>query len=343
MVPRQMPLLDMVYDNTTQSFDGVNYAFIEGLTYGGEFVVIDNEGGANGILPGIAAGRSYFDHYISPIAMQLPQWKGDIDNANSAYATSVDDTNDFNFQYRVLDADAGIIAASRSGTICITRLQIFQGDLAQMRGSESLVFGPTFNSTVHFAINVGGAGGTNTIDDANGWVDMQLTADTSAGSNGSAKRIGIFDTAQLPDVNLALYPIDYAQDTLYLIASKMESRVAAGMDAQPGLPVDIVNMVAFQPSLDVLASVLVLHGATGNMENAGSPRNPTSVGGADQEYVALFYTNNKTLTGIPNGDAFAPQLQFFNNNPAIVGAGTDAFRVRTLEVYDLGQTSPPNN
>lgn len=347
--PRQMPLLDMVYDNTTQSFDGVTYAFIEGLTYGGEFVVIDNEGGANGIAPLIPQGRTYFDHYISPIAMQLPQWKGDIDNANSAYATAVDDTNDFNFQFRVLDADPGIIASSRQGTICITRLQMFQGDLAAMRGSETLAFGPAFDTTTHFAVNITGTGGTNTIDNANDWVDMQLTADTSPASNGSAKRIGVFDTTVLgptpgtAEFNLALYPIDYTADTLYLIASNMESRAAAGVDAQPGLPVDIVNMVAFQPSLDILASVLVLHGATANMENAGSPRHPTSVGGAPQEYVALFYTNNKTLTGSPNGDGFAPQLQFFNNNAAIVGAGTDPFRVNSLEVYDLGQTSPPNN
>jgi hypothetical protein len=339
--PRQVPLFDMVYDNTTQFFDGVTYMFIEGLTYAGEFVVIDNEGGANGI--GLPQGRTYFDHYISPIAMQLPQWKGDVDAANSAFDSNVDDTNDFNFTYRVLDSDPGIIANSRLGTICVTRLQIYQGDLAALRGTETLEFGPAFDNLVHFAINIAGPGGTNTIDDANDWVDMQMTADTSAGSNGSAKRIGIFDQAQLPDVNLALYPIDYAADTLYLIASKMESRAAAGMDALPGLPVDIVNMVAFQPSLDVLASTLVLHGAAGNMENAGATRNPTSVGGADQEYVCLFYTNNKSLTGITNGAAFAPQLQFFTNNPSILGPGTDPFRVRTLEVYNLGQTSPPNN
>lgn len=346
------PIFDTVYDNTTQFFDGVTYQFIEGLTYAGEFVTVDNEGGANSI--GKSQGRTYMDHYVSPIAMQLPQWNGTIDQGNSAFATAVDDSNDWNLTYRLLDTDPNLISSARDGTYCISRIQIYGGALDSLRGGGSVEFAPPINSTTHFATNIGGPGGQNLIDDANAWVDMQMTTDTSAGSNGSAKRIGIFDVAAFgsgttAELNAALYPVQYTANTLYLLTSKMESRVAAGQDATTpsgtasNSPVDIINMVAFQPSLDCLESTLVFSGAGGNMPCAGTPRNPTSVGGADQEYVSLFYTNNLSLTGLPNGIAFAPQLQFFTNNPAFPAPGNDPFRVLTLGVENLGQTSPAAN
>lgn len=345
------PIFDTVYDNTTQFFDGVTYNFIEGLTYAGEFVTIDNEGGANST--GKGQGRDYFDHYVSPIAMQLPQWNGTIDQSNSAFASAVLDSNAWNLSYRLLDTDPNLISALRDGTYCISRIQIYGGALDSLRGGGSVEFSPPINSATHFASNIGGAGGQNLVDDANAWVDLQLTSDTSFASNGSAKRIGIFDVAAFgggttAELNAALYPVQYTADTLYLITSKMESRVAAGQDATTpsgtaaNSPVDIINMVAFQPSLDCLESTLVFSGAAGNMPCAGTPRNPTTVGGADQEYVSLFYTNNLSLTGLPNGVAFAPQLQFFTNNPAFPAPGTDPFRVRTLGVENLGQTSPAN-
>lgn len=336
------PILDLVLHNTTQFYDGVTYQFIEGLTYAGQYLTLDNEGGANAI--GKPQGRDHVDHCFAPAAARLPQWRGFVDPENGAFAPGVDDTNDFCPMYRVIDTDPNILASVRDGSYCVERVQVFSESISARLAGARLEYGTPISSTTHFAVDVNGGGGSIRIDDAQGFVDMQMTAHVG-GRSGSFHRVGVYDQAlagsgSVGELNAALYPVSYTADTLYLISSRIESLAAAGQDALPGMPVDILNLVAFQPSLDCLGSTISTHGSINNMQSAASPRNPASVGDAPQDYLLFFYTNNLSLTSRPNGAAFAPWLQFFTNNHAFPGPGSDPFRIRSLEVHDLGTDRP---
>lgn len=343
------PLIDFSYDNTVFAGGSVTV----GGTFGGEHIMLDNEGGANGPSSvNNPTGRDFYDYWIVSAAAQLDQWRGTgpfAGSPDSAFDPSVDPSNDLNPKVRLLDFVAAQIGAQLdTGTVCLKTLQIARGTIPGLTAGRPVVFDlPVLNANFA-AQNTSESGGTATIVDNNQRAEYQLTA-SGTQTQGAQKTFLPFVQASLPpnpdfnngDFNAALYPIQWIADTLYLIESDIRSNVGGGAGPEGSNPVDVIQMTASEPTTEVLhANVVISRGATGNMFLAGGPRLDSTTGAVEQNYSALYFTHNYTLSTLngplTGGDRWQPSVKFLNTNPAISGTGTDAFTVNSLVVTELG-------
>lgn len=374
------PLLDVSFDNTVAEYlnggPSVSDPFplvTEGLTYGLEHIILDNTGGANAIDQ--PQGRNTFQYWISPPGMQLPQWRGVIDGANSAFDPSTDDSNDMNPNFRILDFDsAGLNAQFDTGVICLEHVWIFSAPLTSLRGGQTALLGLPIVNANYAPFNNSQAGhpGTAVIDDTSMVAFYKLINGDNTGGpgqpatpNGTKKTFFPFVASRVippgnfgnGDLNPALYIVPWTADTLYLTEVDIRSGVG-GTPANPDAgttegtaPVDVIQINTIPPTTELVTQYHAVHGSAGTMQNANSPRLAATLVAAslppNQFYVGMTHGQNGSLADfvtpsvIANGQALQPTLQFLNSNGAILGAGTDEFAVHSIETYSLGQF--PNN
>lgn len=322
-----IPFLNVIYDN----FSGVGNP---GGIYSGEYPILDVGGGANGI--GRAEGRTIFDVYAAPNAMMLPQWRGDIDPANSPFSPAFEPFNDMRLRYRINDIGSGMINADAdSGTVCISKVYVEKVRYADL-SVASTVYNQPLSTTTHFPETGGqaGAGGTAVIDDVNNVATYTL-------DETSFKTIGPFDQTAAnngTNFNVELYPILWESDQVHVGRTAISNTATFPSGPPPVYdPVDVICNVFNTATNELGYDTTSIRGSVGNMQFAASPRHPVEAG--VQEYVGFFSTNNKTIVlpaVIPDADRLRMMNNFFNT-PSLGtdGTGGDTFTVESMVVEQL--------
>jgi len=361
------PFFDFVYKNEYFSHDETTFA-ITGqqtpLTYGGEFVIRDHEGGANTFRfrsPGI--GRDSYDFWVSPAAMLLPQWNGTVDPTQSAFATREEARNDMSPLFRFLDLDgAGFGSEGDAGTVCVSRFRVLRYSLASIwNEDDSVIWGPPINNATHspstndFVQDIGNLNSKSVINDLEAAAHYKLTGGTNF--QGTRKTLIPYEPNNPANTNANLinYPIPWVTDKLYLIEFRAEAEVISGDPSTDLNPPSLIEVNGFVPTTEVVTSHVVLRGYTpagapdvtnlnNTMYRAGSPRLRANVGGVDQKWVGLYYTQNKTASAnTDNPDRWAPRAGFYN--PNTIGddtVGLDNQKVTKFQVFDLTDAAYPD-
>lgn len=336
-----------VIDYINNYFTPATFNLLSQGTYGGTHIVLDGQGGANAAgyrdTPGL--GRDSYDFYLTPLAMLMPQWRGDVDIDFSAYSTHEDAINDMNLALRILDLDsAGIVANEDFGTICLTRFQIARGDLfALWNPNDTPVYGPALRddlfspASLDAVEDLNETNSTGSIDNNTNIASYKLAP--GLGETGSRKTLLPFDQTISGSFNEKLYPIVWTADKLYLY--EVAGRAAGGSDTDPA---DIVDFIGFVPTTELLLDNITLRGFAGDantnhMYRAGSFRLPANVNNADQKMVTLFYTHNVTLSpGTDGPNRITPRITISNFGSA-VGTDTDGqgdYELLSMKAFDLG-------
>jgi hypothetical protein len=329
----QIPLWEMLYQNTFFLDDGMGNFFVAGNTFGGEAVILDVDGDANGI--GRPQGRDDFQFWFTPNAVITPQWRGTSSdatiNANSAFDSSVDTFNDINILFRVLDFDAANINAQVDmGEICVRSLRIERADYSTINLNP--LYTPPISSAIYAAEAGGQAGcGSSSIDDGTNVINYTV------GLGTCRKTMVPFDPTQDNGVNfnLQLYPVLWESNKLYVALSDIRSNVNGGVGTTEGLdPVDTLSIIATVPAGENAMVNLVVKGSPGNMHLAAMPKLPANTGGVAATYVGVWASNN-TSVSVANMDAnrFRMYTDLFNVT-SIVGDGTDPLTIESIGTYE---------
>lgn len=311
-----IPLWSIDYDNFNSS--GL------GNTFGGTAWFLDVDGGAQGI--GRPNGRSQFDVFIAPNAVDTPQWRGQIDFANSAFAPAAAGSKDMRLIFRILDAGSGTVLANDDfGTICIQNVEVSAIPLSKMV-ADSAAFNAPINTATHFAESLAetGSGGSAFIDNSTG------TAHYALAVPDARKTLGPYDASQ-SDLNRALYPVVWEANTLYRGRLKIRSGVAGPAEGTD--PVDVIALL-FDTTNNELGQIHWSgRGSAGNMEFAASPRRAEATGGEGQVYTGFFYGQNATSSATPNANRLRFMGDFFNAS-IFYGptTGADPFVVESMTV-----------
>lgn len=332
----QTPLFDFTYANTYVD-PGAGFAFIGGGNYGGEHIILDNEGGAGFGSNAPGTTRPFLDLWISPAAMLTQQWK------TGAFVGAADAENDMFLTYRLLDFDAaGVNAQVDQGDVCVRRLIVARADLATF--TAATVYNPAISTTTHSPFlctevtNPGGCtgvpvGATAAINNTTKEANYVLLA---SGLGGRFNLIPFDQTLPPPvTINRQVYPVQWQANSLYLTRARIRSNVNGGAGTTEGTePLDYVGVVGYVPTSEVLSVHLVLRGSTGQpLLEDGSPKLPANTGGNGQEYVGLWYSHNVTLSGIPDANRWQPRVDLFNTT--LFGTGADPVTVQSLEIDQL--------
>lgn len=301
-----IPLFFFVYDNFQSSGGGNNY--------GGFFWVLDVDGGAQGI--GRTGGRTTYDFYVAPIAINHPQWVA------QAFLPAADAENDLRLQYRVIDANAALLTDADSGAICVANVEI----AAISRSTLSLIateFNAPITAATHFAeaLDEVGSGGTATINELTNTVRYQL-----ATTGDVRKSLGFFNPA-FGNENLQLFPVVWAGNSLYRTRSRIRAE-STDLD-----PIDVLFLANDTTTVELGASQYVTRGSPGGaMDRLASPKTTVA------EYEAYFFSQNATLSMTPDANRLRPLAIFFNTgNQAGDGTGGDSTIVESLEVERLAE------
>lgn len=304
--PDAIPALFVAFDNFDASGSGNNY--------GGYYWVLDVDGGANGI--GRPQGRSVYDFYIAPNAINTPQWKA------QAFAPGADSENDFRLQFRIIDANPTILTDNDSGSICIVCIEVTAIPRSNLGAGETVYSTPLSNVT-HFPFsNADFGGGSATIDDVTHEARYQLL---TVGDNRAT--LGPYDQSQprLPNTNLQLFPVIWEANTLYRVRTKIRAELS--LDD----PIEVLLVGADTCTSELGMSLYTTRGARdGPMDRAASPKL------APAEYEGYFFSQNATTSQTPNSNRLRPLAFFFNaETQGNDSTGGDVLFVESLEVDKL--------
>lgn len=286
-----VPLFDFVYDNFTNPATSPN-------AYGGDYLFLGNEGGAN--APG-SGGRTNYRMFFTPMPILTPQFN----NATTgAFTTTNAPLNDMRVYFRIIDADgAGYNAEADQGVICMENVEIWKYDM----GDETAVGAAEYDvqnitAATHYGLAPGGgttftfAGGDVTIAPTNaaGWNDEGIMI-VQPGDNvlNVATGVGVLDD----------FPVAWDSDELFKVSIVLSGSNAAA-DTNPP---DAVRMGADGPTTELLCA----NNVTPNFSTIGTPKQDATVGGP-QTYVCYFYTHNETRSGLPNSHQIRPRFDLIN-------------------------------
>jgi hypothetical protein len=324
--PDAIPLWDINYDNFNSSGLGNNY--------GGTAWFLDVHGGAQGI--GRPQGRASFDAFVTPNAVLLPQWRGTVDTANSAFTPAADPTNDLRLILRTLDVgSAPVLSNADTGTICIGSVRVDAVSLDSLV-VDTLLYDTPISSSTHFPETLGqiGMGGSATINDATNSAHYILI------DSFDRKTLGPNDLAQ-PNLQVRLYPVIWEGDALYRGRLTVRSDVDLdGLGAGQGFSegnndVDAITLLFDTTNSELGQFNWTTRGTALSMGRAASPRLPATVASQPQIYTGFFYGQNATSSVVPFANRLRMMGDFANSLELYGFSGTDPFAVTGLAVEKL--------
>lgn len=253
--------------------------------YSMQVYYLDNEQGANAAA---SYGRSVFYYYFTPSAVQTAQWN---DATNGAFTSQYDANNDPRLHFRVLDANANIVAQNRLGTLCMSQMTVDRFDIGDVtRGTE------LYNQTTFTAANgyVKNYGSTVTY---NGYANIAPT-----GGNWTVEVAtlgpGDSDGFNLESANITdNWPVAWESDKLWLY----EASISAPTSTDAANPPDIVALRIDTPTYEIFADNQMQ--ALTYLGQQGMPKTTAAT------YSMFFYTQTMTASTIANYDAFRPMVE----------------------------------
>lgn len=286
-----VPLFDFVYDNFTNPATSPN-------AYGGDYLFLGNEGGAN--APG-SGGRTNYRVFFTPMPILTPQFNNATTGAFTAANAPL---NDMRIYFRIIDADgAGYNAEADQGTICMENVEIWKYDMADETAVGAAEYDvQNITASTHYVFAPGG--GTNSVfsggnvtftpTNAAGWNDEGIIISQPGDNNlNVVTGVGVLDD----------FPVAWDSDELFKVTIVLSGANAAA-DTNPP---DVIRMGADGPTTELLAA----NNVTPNFSTIGMPKQVSTVG-APQPYVCYFYTHNETRSGLPNSHQLRPRFDIIN-------------------------------
>jgi hypothetical protein len=307
--------------------------------FGGDMLILDNEGGANSVIS--SANGQTFDFWWAPAAIATPQWN---DATNGAFSTNYSQALTTQLVFRMLDSDNnGLQAYTRSGSVCMTNLQIVRWDLGTMVvGANDYKIDSTVGSGF-VQNNAGGTGntwlnnavGTATLSFANGAVTVAPPAGTTADSNqvtniwpGKDLLVGTqtySNTTADNNIIRETYPVPWKSNTLYQVTADLAA--ANSTDAQNMPDAYYIGMSTVSNEANYQNGITnegFWPGGAGR-ENVG-PGVPTTTAST---YMAFYYGQTASVGvlqySIPASvfDWLRPFVQIINTNAVDIGNGNN--------------------
>jgi hypothetical protein len=292
------PLWDLTYENGS----GTGTAGIPLLAYGGSQLYLDNVGGANAPAP-LAGGRSTFDLYWAPAAVQTTAWNN---TTTGPFAAANAATKDPRCIFRVLDvAGVGYGGENDAGQLCMKDITVVRWDVSSFvaSGSPDLNVANSFTDAGATAGGPPGAWGLDAIlNDTNitfasgvaqlrpktapGWT-LELATFRPGDQENPVNTGG----AELADN----YPIAWDTNTLYRIGFS----VAAPDATAEASPPDIIRLEADTPTQETIGVTY----QTTRYAASGLPKS-----GTPQEFVYFFHANSETASTTENFNRLRPKL-----------------------------------
>jgi hypothetical protein len=294
-----IPFLDFVVDNFNTAGPGNNY---------GQFAwVLSVDGNASAI----GATPTAFDFLWAPNAVATPQW-----TAGAHDDAAADPFNDPRYQFRIIDANAGIGTDFDAGTICISSLEIYSVNHDAIQ-TAAVEYNAPIDSLTHFAAPQGfDTGSSASIDDGSDSATI-----TTSTSGDSSAQFGYFD-ASLANLNLQLYPVQEAGSR-----AAYRTRISIRAATSTADPVDALFLAMDKTNSELGVQGYTLSTGGGVMVGAASPQL------AAADYEMYFMNQAPTNSGTPDADRLRG-LFFTFNTDALFGTGTGGDTI-VIESYEI--------
>jgi parallel beta-helix repeat protein len=323
VVAGKVPLWDVVIDNWTPALNGPN-------GYGGDYIFLDNVGGANAAG---SVGRTNFEVWFTPPAVATAQWNN-ASTAGAPFHPDSDPYNDMRMIFRVMDVDdAGINAQIDEGRICMTDLTIDRYNLSAMTagtlvydareitnaatGGNFSVFDDIGGTVVEF---MSGAAKVSPVNPSVGWTNSTIRFEPGDQSADVSIGQGVADN----------WPIPWEADTLYQVIALWRAESASDEPYPP----DMLRLGMDSPQNELAGMCFV----TPALGLAGMPKYN---GGTPQQYMAFFYSHSASRTTTPNCVALRPRLDILNAaNLTLGGVTVNKCPLRLNDVWVHKATFP---
>jgi hypothetical protein len=275
------PLWTIVYEN-------------QATASGGEYLFLDNEGGANAPAP---LGRSTFSVWITPPPVMTTQWKN---TTTGPFAAANAGVRDYRLIFKILDVEnVGYGGETDAGSVCVKDIDVVRYDIndvttvatpldvtsvtdALSGGNSQLDF--LLGSTITFS------GGVATIaSSGNTWQTVEVAVfrpgdKTVSGNPGSAA-----DSADN-------WPVTWEDNTLYQVSFGL-SATDANSETNPP---DILVPGMDTPTNECISTnYITTRFALSGMPKQGSP----------QTYTSFHFGHSLSATAAPFGKLLRPRLQ----------------------------------
>jgi len=322
--------------------------------YGADMYILDNEGGANSVIS--STNGQTFDFWWTPAAVSTPQWN---DATNGAFAPNYAGSLTTVLQFRMLDTDAnpGIQAWLKSGTICLSQMAIDRWDLGSIvkpttpdwiidsgTGKTGFVQNTTGNG--NFQLN--NAYATATVSYSNGALVVAPPAGTTGASlqvtniwPGKDTLVGTQTYSNTPADNAIIqeaYPVPWKSNTLYQITINLAANSAADASQMPDAYFLGMSTASNEANYQSMITSIGFWPSGGNRQNVG-PGAPTTTAST---YMAFYYGQHQSAGSvqynIPGSvfDWLQPFLQIVNTN-AVQGNGANTGKtvISQFAVYEV--------
>jgi len=313
-----VPFFDLVIDNYRAASTEFGYGEAGLNLYGGDFMILDNEGGANAPL----TTRSGMDYiwYWCPAAINNTAF-----DAGSHWETTNATARAMEMQFRVLDVNnnGGITADNDSGSICLTSLEV----QAIPYSALSIASTPAWSNTNLTSSNWTAGGVTSTAATyAGGVCTLTPTGAATGASTGieyASAGPGDGVKTYTPEGSSSLvddYPVVWEANTLYMVNFKL-----AAPDADSAAnPFDI-----YWVGMDAATNEFIAISYVTN--KAGLCATPKT--GTAQDYVAFLYSHNVSTTSLgDNAKRLRPRAELGTVTTMVDSANTGKVAIHGVTV-----------
>jgi len=338
--PGTTPMWTMMIDNTNSAFSHGKYA------YYGQYYNLDNQGGASAAAS-YGRGTAPFLFYYAPLQVQMPAWN---DSSTGAFTSNYAADKDFRVTFRVLDTGSNLLAQNRSGTLCLTDMEIKSFDVGSVSRLQSYYNAQATDASASGAMsvrkqgNATGLASTITFDATNHYLTLApsgnwglLVDDVTPGTQTG---IGLEGPIPVDSTVYTHWPIPWNSDELLMF----EAQVSAPQSSDTVAPPPWIALKYDTPSYESFGESFVT--ATGYLGMLGMPKT-----GAPQTYTSFLYTHNKTTTpNLPFWGQFRPMFEIEANpaapeqntlNGPFIFTTTGAVRLHNLAVTKVTFNDAP--
>jgi len=275
------PLWTIVYEN-------------QATASGGEYLFLDNEGGANAPAP---LGRSTFSVWITPPPVGTAAWKN---TTNGPFAAANAGTRDYRLIFKILDVEnVGYGGETDAGSVCIKDIDVVRYDIGAVTTNatplnvtsvtDALSAG---NSQIDFILgtNVAFNGGVATISSSGTtWANIEVALFRPGDKTVTAPPGSAADTSDN-------WPVAWEDNTLYQVSFGLSAPDANSETNPP----DILVLGMDSPTNEVISTNYI----TTRFALSGMPKQ-----GAAQTYTSFHYGHTLSATTAPFGKLLRPRLQ----------------------------------
>jgi len=290
--------------------------------FGGDMMVLDNEGGANACYNKPSTNGTIITWVWAPAAMLNAAWNDTASGTPGPFATAVGGNRNFRFQFRTMDFDGPAVTGENdSGRICLNKLEV------RAVPYSSFTFTNVWSQASLTASNmtaVSLVSGTSPTW-ASGVCTMSAGPDLEYASIRPGDTVLDLGTpSTIPDN----FPVVWESNVLYKAVFDM----SAPTETDASNPFD-----AYWIGIDTVTNELILTSVVTAAQNAcGMPKT-----GAAQPFIAFMHGNSETLASASEFNRLRPRLDIGNQPALMWNPNTGRLNIHAMRVDTAPMPSIP--